>query len=469
MSIPVQTPFNLYIANGSTTVFPYRFLLNQASDLRVTANGKPATTGFQIDGIGNPSGGNIIFSVAPVSGTKISIIRSLPLRRDTEYQDNGDLLASTINADFDRIWMALQGESAVASLALSRPGQDIDYYDAKGSLISNVKAPVNAGDAVNKETLDTAVTYMTQQVSDAKNHLDTVNTEVAQNAGLVKKLQEITEDNATEAKNAANTAANTAASDTAQQLKIQMQDELDQAKTYAQESADSARSAEESKSGALQALKDAQEIAKTPGPQGEPGADGQSAYDLWMTQQPAGSDTSPAAFMAYMAGKKGDKGDKGDPGPKGDPGAQGTADLTGVKSTVPVPAGGFNQATKYPLYAHESASALPDHPLPGASGNAAWGVLWVNPRGGYPGQIFMNYDGQMFCRIHANYGWSSWWQTAGVPVEGYVGTERRLSCSSAVTYGKNVAGSTLLPPQSGTWFARGDAAAGEKITYMRIK
>ncbi|EAO1991848.1 hypothetical protein E0G79_18845 [Salmonella enterica] len=223
---------------------------------------------------------------------------------------------------------------------------------------------------------------------------------------------------------------------------------------------------------AQQALQEAREIAKTPGPkgdpgpqgipgpQGEPGADGQSAYDLWMTQQPAGSDTRPAAFMAYMAGKKGDK---------GDPGAPGAADLTGIKSTVPVPAGGFNQATQYPLYAHENAAALPDHPLPGSSANAAWGVLWVNTRNGYPAQIFMNYDGQMFCRIHANYGWSSWWQTAGVPVAGYVGTERRLSCSSAVTYGKNVAGSTLLPPQSGTWFARGDAAAGEKITYMRIK
>ncbi|EGG3071203.1 hypothetical protein HLI93_005166, partial [Salmonella enterica] len=58
---------------------------------------------------------------------------------------------------------------------------------------------------------------------------------------------------------------------------------------------------------------------------------------------------------------------------------------------------------------------------------------------------------------------------AGLPVSGGVGTERRLSCSAAVTYGKNVAGSTLTPAQPGTWFAKGDAAAGESITYMRIK
>ncbi|HCM1918311.1 TPA: carboxypeptidase regulatory-like domain-containing protein [Salmonella enterica subsp. salamae serovar 28:r:e,n,z15] len=322
---------------------------------------------------------------------------------------------------------------------------------------------------------------------------------------------------------------------------------------------------------AQQALKKAQDIAKTPGPKGEPGGDGRSAFDIWAAQQSAGSDTSLEAFMQYMAGKKGDKGDKGNPGQKGDKGDPGTGggadltplkpflfvrslgygenlndlfgqdsegiysadsvldlnlshypptnsdgqlqvtnggntqifiswtgelftrsqgedewhsaaggslsggsnsgpgDLSGIKTTVPIPATGFNSATQYPLYAHEAGSALPDHPIPGSSGNAAWGVLWVNTRGGYPGQIFMNYDGRMFCRIRANYGWSAWWQMAGTPVSGGVGTERRLSCSQAVTYGKNVAGSTLTPAQPGTWFAKGDATAGENIMYMRVK
>ncbi|HCM1954401.1 TPA: collagen-like protein [Salmonella enterica subsp. salamae serovar 9,46:z4,z24:z39:z42] len=313
-----------------------------------------------------------------------------------------------------------------------------------------------------------------------------------------------------------------------------------------------------------------------PGPEGPPGApgrDGQSAFDIWMSQQPAGSDTSLSAFMQYMAGKKGDKGDKGEPGPQGLPGPEGPpgapgggggddlsslkpfmyvrnleegedlnnlygpdkvgiystegaldfhpenyppvdsdgwlqvmndgatqifipldgtgifmrnqwdtgwknicgnttagpSDLTGIRATTPVPPGGFDQATEYPLYGHESSLALPGHPLPGSSGNSAWGVLWVAPRDAYPGQIFMNYNGQMFCRVHANYGWSPWWQVAGKPVAGGVGTERLLSCGGAVTYGQNLAGSVLAPSQPGTWFAKGDGAAGEKIMYMRIK
>ncbi|EAQ6132356.1 hypothetical protein AXA91_28545, partial [Salmonella enterica] len=47
---------------------------------------------------------------------------------------------------------------------------------------------------------------------------------------------------------------------------------------------------------------------------GAPGKDGQSAYEIWVEQQPAGSDTSMAAYMVYQ---------KGTPGQKGDPGADG--------------------------------------------------------------------------------------------------------------------------------------------------
>ncbi|EEP4634801.1 hypothetical protein HB016_004942, partial [Salmonella enterica subsp. enterica] len=307
MSIPVQTPFNLYIANGSTTVFPYRFLLNQASDLQVTINGNPVTTGFQVSGAGNPSGGNVTFSVSPVAGTKIAITRNLPLRRDTEYQDNGDLLAGTINADFDRIWMALQGENAVSGLALSRPGQDVEYYDARGILISNIKDPVNPGDAVNKRTLDTAVTHMEQQVSDAKNHLDNVQRSVTQNATAAGNSEKQAENyaeqakqnaaasakSAFDAKQAASTAAAdvvaTAVQEAAKQIKAVVADDANRAAT-------AAKNAEDFEAGAQQALKEAQDIAKTPG---------KSAYEIWVEQQPAGSDTSMSAYMTFQEGKGG--------------------------------------------------------------------------------------------------------------------------------------------------------------------
>lgn len=34
--------------------------------------------------------------------------RVVPTYRLTDYRDNGDLLADTVNKDFDRLWMAIQ-------------------------------------------------------------------------------------------------------------------------------------------------------------------------------------------------------------------------------------------------------------------------------------------------------------------------------------------------------------------------
>ncbi|HGB5310816.1 TPA: prophage tail fiber N-terminal domain-containing protein, partial [Salmonella enterica subsp. enterica serovar Poona] len=108
-----------------------------------------------------------------------------------------------------------------------------------------------------------------------------------------------------------------------------------EATSQAKQFADAARQGAQQ---AEQALKAAQEIAKTPGPKGDKGdpgpqgipgrdgyqgKDGKSAYDVWASQQPAGSDTSVTAFMAYLKAIPGPKGDKGDKGDTGAPGKDG--------------------------------------------------------------------------------------------------------------------------------------------------
>lgn len=99
---------------------------------------------------------------------------------------------------------------------------------------------------------------------------------------------------------------------------------------------DSAQEAKASESAAEQALKAAQEIAKTPGPsayevwktaqpvgadtsqaayftamKGPKGDDGPSAYEVWKAAQPADTDTSQTAYLAAIKGEKGDRGDTG--------------------------------------------------------------------------------------------------------------------------------------------------------------
>ncbi|OIN36071.1 hypothetical protein AO411_2026870 [Salmonella enterica subsp. enterica serovar Sarajane] len=250
------------------------------------------------------------------------------------------------------------------------------------------------------------------------------------------------------ARGAAQTAAKDAAAGAVTEASAQLRAEFDADASRAEKAAISAEQSmtlvAESAHDAQQALKDAQAIAKTPGPKG---------------------DTGP-------------RGPKGDPGPKGDTGARGpqgvpgrngvTPDLTGVSSPYGSE-GDLNTFDRYPLYGVESWRAQLNHPIPGATGNDSWGVMWVNPRGAYPAQVYMNYNAKMFTRIHANYGWSPWWQITGEPVRGVMGTKVFCSCNKAVNYGSRVAGETLTPAQTGTWFAQGVAGAGEKTMFMKVR
>src|SRR3990167_5931731 len=108
MTVQAQTIFNESTGNGVATVFPYGFLLLDANDLIVQFDGVTQVSGFKVSGIGNASGGNITFSVAPGNGVVVLRKRILTLQRLTDYQNNGDFLAETVNNDYDRIWQTLQ-------------------------------------------------------------------------------------------------------------------------------------------------------------------------------------------------------------------------------------------------------------------------------------------------------------------------------------------------------------------------
>jgi hypothetical protein len=122
MPVQEQTTVNQYTANGVTTVFPYQFLLLRSDDVTVEIDGaaQTETSDYTVSGVGVPSGGNITFLVAPLTGQTVVIYRDIPLLRETDYQDSGDFLASVVDADFDRIWMVLQGAKS-GSLFKGRP------------------------------------------------------------------------------------------------------------------------------------------------------------------------------------------------------------------------------------------------------------------------------------------------------------------------------------------------------------
>lgn len=158
MSVQSQTPFNSYTANGATTVFPYSFLLLESGDLVVSVDGvvKTLATDYTISGLTNPAGGNVTFVSPPANGAKVLLLRMLTIQRLTDYQDNGDLYAATINNDLDRLWLALQQlqqndiralklpvdtttDQVIAQDAASRVGKLVSF-DASGNMILSVPA-----------------------------------------------------------------------------------------------------------------------------------------------------------------------------------------------------------------------------------------------------------------------------------------------------------------------------------------
>lgn len=104
MSVPEQTPFIEYTANGTTTVFPLTFDCDKAEYLIVTLDGNDAAVGSW-SFINN----SVNFNSAPSQGTIVGIERNTPLERTTNYQlYNNSLHPKPINKDFDLIWWKLQ-------------------------------------------------------------------------------------------------------------------------------------------------------------------------------------------------------------------------------------------------------------------------------------------------------------------------------------------------------------------------
>lgn len=126
-----------YVSTGQT-IFNYTFEIFAETDLKVYVNDtlQTLTTDYTVTGVGNGSGGTIVFAAATTSGDVIVIQREVANERTADYQQQGDFLAETVNSDFDRIWAKLQelkaadnrriglSDSAVYSGSLSLPAPE---------------------------------------------------------------------------------------------------------------------------------------------------------------------------------------------------------------------------------------------------------------------------------------------------------------------------------------------------------
>lgn len=125
MTVAASTSRADYTGNGVTTAFavPFRFLDN--SHLKVIktstigiATTLALTTDYTVSGAGGVSG-TVTCLVAPASGEKLSILRSVPLTQATDYVANDPFPAESHEAALDKLTMIAQQHEEALNRALT--------------------------------------------------------------------------------------------------------------------------------------------------------------------------------------------------------------------------------------------------------------------------------------------------------------------------------------------------------------
>jgi hypothetical protein len=120
------------LGNGVTTSFPFAFRIYAAADLVVvrtdiaTGIDTPLVlnTDYTVTGVGSYNGGNVVFGVAPVTGTRITIRRVVSITQQTDLRNNGAYFAETHEDVFDRLTMVDQQLQEQFSRELLQPISD---------------------------------------------------------------------------------------------------------------------------------------------------------------------------------------------------------------------------------------------------------------------------------------------------------------------------------------------------------
>lgn len=140
-----------YVANGAQAAFTYPFPVFEAADLDVYLD-EVAASNFTVTGTGNSGGGTITFGAAPANGVRVTILRNLPVKRLTDFQEAGEFRAKVLNDELDYQTAAIQqisdglGRSLKlaptaapvdTTLPLAEPGKAIRWNDAGTGLVNS--------------------------------------------------------------------------------------------------------------------------------------------------------------------------------------------------------------------------------------------------------------------------------------------------------------------------------------------
>ncbi len=124
MTVTAQTPARYFEPGSLGFNISYSFLCPTEADMEVIQNGSTLVLNvdYTMTGEGNPAGGVVTLTSQYGPFDKISLRRKSQLKRDTDYPDNGDLLAATLDADIDNPVLILQEINEKADRAFKTDG-----------------------------------------------------------------------------------------------------------------------------------------------------------------------------------------------------------------------------------------------------------------------------------------------------------------------------------------------------------
>jgi hypothetical protein len=97
-----------YVGNGSTTVYPYTFLITAATDLRVYHDGVQQTSGYTLSGVGLGLGGTVTYATAPATGVEIIFLRVTDQTQQVDLIEGDRLPAESVEGMFDKVYAVAQ-------------------------------------------------------------------------------------------------------------------------------------------------------------------------------------------------------------------------------------------------------------------------------------------------------------------------------------------------------------------------
>ncbi len=159
-----------YIGDGAQKVFPYAFGIFDETNIKVYIDEQLQETGYTVTGVGNTTGGSVVFGTPPVADCRITIVRDLPIERVSDFQEGGELRAKVLNDELDYQTACMQqiAQDLNRSMVLPKYAKAVNMelpapqagkailWNADGTALENSVIPINAMIGVLDEKIEIA-------------------------------------------------------------------------------------------------------------------------------------------------------------------------------------------------------------------------------------------------------------------------------------------------------------------------